>query len=41
MGPYLTCLRSLRFEQENRDWCHDTAQLLRERAASRKDHRRA
>ncbi|MEV7965960.1 hypothetical protein AB0O34_08240 [Sphaerisporangium sp. NPDC088356] len=38
IGPYLTCLRGLRFERENRDWCHETAQLLRERAASRKGH---
>lgn len=35
IGPYLTCLRGLRFEQENHDWCRDTARLLRSRAAGR------
>lgn len=34
VGPYLTCLRGRRFEQENRDWFWSTAQLLRERAAA-------
>ncbi|MFI0449744.1 PadR family transcriptional regulator [Actinomadura sp. 6N118] len=32
IGPYLTCLRGLRFEQENREWFESTAQLLRDRA---------
>ncbi|WP_433327165.1 PadR family transcriptional regulator [Spirillospora sp. CA-294931] len=31
VGPYLTCLRGLRFEHENRDWCTGTAALLRAR----------
>ncbi|MFC5750557.1 PadR family transcriptional regulator [Actinomadura rugatobispora] len=34
IGPYLTCLRGRRFEQENHDWFRSTAQLLRERAAA-------
>jgi DNA-binding PadR family transcriptional regulator len=36
VGPYLTCLRGRRFEQENRDWCAETAALLRARAAARR-----
>lgn len=35
IGPYLTCLRGRRFEQENRDWCRSTAAVLRDRAAAR------
>jgi DNA-binding PadR family transcriptional regulator len=35
VGPYLTCLRGLMFEQENRDWCERTAAILRERQAAR------
>ncbi|MBO0652629.1 PadR family transcriptional regulator [Streptomyces triculaminicus] len=31
IGPYLTCLRGLDFEQGNRDWCLRTAAVLRER----------
>lgn len=31
IGPYLTCLRGLAFEQENRDWCLRVAAVLRER----------
>ncbi|MEV0375859.1 PadR family transcriptional regulator [Streptomyces sp. NPDC050636] len=31
IGPYLTCQRGLRFEQETADWCTQTAQILRER----------
>ncbi|GAA2433091.1 PadR family transcriptional regulator [Actinomadura vinacea] len=34
IGPYLTCMRGRRFEQENHDWFRSTAQLLRERAAA-------
>ncbi|MFF3442394.1 PadR family transcriptional regulator [Streptosporangium sp. NPDC002721] len=34
VGPYLTCLRGLAFEQGNRDWCHRSAAILRERRAS-------
>ncbi|KPC61180.1 PadR family transcriptional regulator [Streptomyces chattanoogensis] len=33
IGPYLTCLRGLGFEQETRDWCERIAGVLRERAA--------
>lgn len=32
VGPYLTCLRGRRFEQENREWCEQAAALLRARA---------
>ncbi|MEU5790432.1 PadR family transcriptional regulator [Micromonospora purpureochromogenes] len=32
IGPYLTCLRGRRFEQENREWCEQVAALLRARA---------
>ncbi|MBQ0894823.1 PadR family transcriptional regulator [Micromonospora sp. U56] len=32
IGPYLTCLRGRRFEQENREWCEQAAALLRARA---------
>ncbi|MEU6034759.1 PadR family transcriptional regulator [Actinomadura sp. NPDC047616] len=35
IGPYLTCLRGLRFEQENHEWFRSTARLLRERTAAR------
>lgn len=28
VGPYLTCLRGRRFEQENRDWCLHVASVL-------------
>ncbi|RLV04384.1 PadR family transcriptional regulator [Streptomyces griseocarneus] len=35
VGPYLTCLRGLAFEQGNRDWCVRAASALRERAACR------
>ncbi|GAA4258576.1 PadR family transcriptional regulator [Dactylosporangium darangshiense] len=31
IGPYLTCLRGRRFEQENREWCEQVAALLRAR----------
>jgi DNA-binding PadR family transcriptional regulator len=34
IGPYLTCQRGLRFEQENLDWCQRTANLLRARTAT-------
>ncbi|MCS7477075.1 PadR family transcriptional regulator [Umezawaea endophytica] len=33
IGPYLTCLRGKRFEQEHHDWCVRAAALLRDRAA--------
>ncbi|MFI0410107.1 PadR family transcriptional regulator [Actinomadura sp. 3N508] len=32
VGPYLTCMRGLRFEQENYEWFTSTARLLRTRA---------
>ncbi|WP_030161044.1 PadR family transcriptional regulator [Streptomyces sp. NRRL S-244] len=35
VGPYLTCLRGLAFEQGNRDWCERTIAVLREREAAR------
>ncbi|MES4901986.1 MULTISPECIES: PadR family transcriptional regulator [unclassified Streptomyces] len=31
IGPYLTCLRGLAFEQGHRDWCLRIATVLRER----------
>lgn len=31
IGPYLTCLRGRRFEQENREWCEQAVALLRAR----------
>ncbi|MFC0545367.1 PadR family transcriptional regulator [Kutzneria chonburiensis] len=31
IGPYLTCLRGWRFEQENLDWCRRSAALIRAR----------
>ncbi|WP_030860938.1 PadR family transcriptional regulator [Streptomyces sp. NRRL F-2747] len=35
IGPYLTCLRGLAFEQGNRDWCERAIAVLREREAAR------
>ncbi|MET9882068.1 PadR family transcriptional regulator [Streptomyces sp. NPDC006430] len=35
VGPYLTCLRGLAFEQGNRDWCERTIAVLREREVAR------
>ncbi|GGU84895.1 PadR family transcriptional regulator [Streptomyces albospinus] len=35
IGPYLTCLRGLAFEQGNRDWCERTITILLERQAAR------
>ncbi|MFD6415451.1 PadR family transcriptional regulator [Streptomyces sp. NPDC060194] len=34
IGPYLTCLRGLAFEQGNLDWCEHSAQVLRNRLAA-------
>ncbi|QXJ24314.1 PadR family transcriptional regulator [Actinomadura graeca] len=34
IGPYLTCLRGRRFEQENHEWFTSTARLLRARAGA-------
>jgi DNA-binding PadR family transcriptional regulator len=31
IGPYLTCLRGLAFEEGHRDWCRRVAEVLRER----------
>lgn len=31
IGPYLTCMRGLAFEEGHRDWCRRTADVLRER----------
>jgi DNA-binding PadR family transcriptional regulator len=35
IGPYLTCLRGLAFEQEHRDWCLRIAAVLKERQSTR------
>ena len=35
IGPYLTCLRGVAFEQEHRDWCLRIAAVLRERQSTR------
>ncbi|MEY9964930.1 DNA-binding PadR family transcriptional regulator [Streptacidiphilus sp. MAP12-16] len=35
VGPYLTCLRGLAFEEGNRDWCERTVTVLRDRQAAR------
>ncbi|WP_051823210.1 PadR family transcriptional regulator [Streptomyces sp. NRRL S-1448] len=37
IGPYLTCLRGLAFERENRDWCRRSAEILRARRHPSKD----
>ena len=37
IGPYLTCLRGRRFEQEHHDWCVRAAALLRDRATRNGD----
>lgn len=34
IGPYLTCLRGVAFEQGHRDWCLRTTAVLRERQAT-------
>ncbi|GAA1783656.1 PadR family transcriptional regulator [Actinomadura chokoriensis] len=34
LGPYLTCLRGRRFEQENYEWFTSTARLLRSRTGT-------
>lgn len=38
VGPYLTCLRGLAFEEGNRDWCERTITVLRERQRARAGH---
>ncbi|SCK36069.1 PadR family transcriptional regulator [Streptomyces sp. WMMB 322] len=35
IGPYLTCMRGLAFEEGHRDWCRRTADVLRERQTAR------
>ncbi|MGI5466410.1 PadR family transcriptional regulator [Streptomyces sp. CA-132043] len=35
IGPYLTCLRGLAFEQGNREWCEHTITVLRGRRQAR------
>jgi len=35
VGPYLTCLRGLMFEQENHAWCERTVAVLRARQTAR------
>ncbi|MFD4694070.1 PadR family transcriptional regulator [Streptomyces sp. NBC_00683] len=35
VGPYLTCLRGLSFEEGHRDWCLRIANVLRERRTTR------
>ncbi|MFF3248678.1 PadR family transcriptional regulator [Streptomyces sp. NPDC002870] len=35
IGPYLTCLRGLAFERDNRHWCLRIATVLRERQPDR------
>lgn len=38
IGPYLTCLRGVAFEQENRDWCLRTVAVIEERRQPRARH---
>lgn len=38
IGPYLTCLRGLAFEEGNRDWCLRVAAVLRERHPAHADN---
>lgn len=38
IGPYLTCLLGLSFEQGNQDWCERTVAVLRERAGIDAQH---
>jgi DNA-binding PadR family transcriptional regulator len=38
VGPYLTCLRGLAFEEGNRDWCRRVAEVLRQRARATGEH---
>ncbi len=35
IGPYLTCLRGLAFEQGNRDWCERAITILHKRQTAR------
>lgn len=37
IGPYLTCLRGKRFEQENLDWCLRSAEVIGIRSGARDD----
>ncbi|KOV23957.1 PadR family transcriptional regulator [Streptomyces caelestis] len=38
IGPYLTCLRGVAFERENRDWCARTITVLEERRQAHVPH---
>jgi DNA-binding PadR family transcriptional regulator len=38
IGPYLTCMRGLAFEQGNRDWCQHTITVLQERRQAHAHH---
>lgn len=38
IGPYLTCMRGLAFEQGNRDWCEHAITILRERQQAHVRH---
>ncbi|MFE6662411.1 PadR family transcriptional regulator [Streptomyces sp. NPDC057697] len=38
VGPYLTCVRGLAFEEGNRDWCERVAAVLEARERSRARH---
>ncbi|MGW1884469.1 PadR family transcriptional regulator [Streptomyces sp. NPDC001970] len=38
IGPYLTCVRGLAFEQGNRDWCRRTIAILEARKGARARH---
>ncbi|MGG2460951.1 PadR family transcriptional regulator [Streptomyces sp. RGM 3693] len=38
IGPYLTCLRGLAFEQGNHDWCERTLAILRDRQVAHARH---
>ncbi|MFG2512473.1 PadR family transcriptional regulator [Streptomyces sp. NPDC048584] len=38
IGPYLTCLRGVAFEQENHDWCVRTVAILEERRQAHVRH---
>ncbi len=35
VGPYLTCLAGLAYEQANQDWCERAITVLKERQAAR------
>ncbi|MGW5100208.1 PadR family transcriptional regulator [Streptomyces sp. NPDC004100] len=39
VGPYLTCLRGLAYEEGNRDWCERTVAVLTERRRGQRSRR--